>query len=33
LREAVIVRGEVEIVPEGTVPPNAKKIDDQRVWK
>jgi phenylacetate-CoA ligase len=33
LREAVIVRGEVEIVPPGGVPPNAKKIDDRRVWK
>jgi phenylacetate-CoA ligase len=33
LREAVIVRGEVEIVPADTVPPGAKKIDDRREWK
>jgi phenylacetate-CoA ligase len=33
LREQVKVRGEVEIVPAGTIPATAKKLDDRRVWK
>lgn len=33
LRDAVIVRGEVEIVGEEAVASNAKKIDDRRIWK
>jgi phenylacetate-CoA ligase len=33
LREEVKVRGEVRIVPAGTIPVGAKKIDDRRVWK
>ena len=33
LRELLHVRGEVELVPAGTIPPGAKKIDDKRVWK
>ena len=33
LREAVTVRGEVELVPEGTLAQDAKKLDDRRVWK
>jgi phenylacetate-CoA ligase len=32
LRELLKVRGEVEVVPAGTLPPGAKKIDDQRIW-
>ncbi len=33
LREALKVRGEVHVVPSGTLPSGAKKISDQRVWK
>ena len=33
LREELKVRGEVDLVPAGTIPQGAKKIDDQRVWK
>ena len=33
LRERLKVRGDVEIVPRGTLPEGAKKIDDRRVWK
>jgi len=33
LRELLHVRGEVELVPPGTIPAGAKKIDDKRVWK
>jgi phenylacetate-CoA ligase len=32
-REQLKVRGDVEIVPSGTIPAAAKKIDDRRVWK
>ena len=32
LRERLNVRGEVEIVPAGTIPAAAKTIDDRRVW-
>jgi phenylacetate-CoA ligase len=33
LRERLMVRGEVEIVPPGTIPAAAKKIDDRRTWE
>jgi phenylacetate-CoA ligase len=33
LRELVKVRGEVKIVQAGTIPPNAKRILDRRVWR
>ncbi|HVT57323.1 MAG TPA: AMP-binding protein [Thermoanaerobaculia bacterium] len=33
LREQLKVRGEVEIVPPGTIAAGAKRIDDRRVWK
>jgi phenylacetate-CoA ligase len=33
LREEVKVRGDVRIVPAGTIPVGARKIDDRRVWK
>lgn len=33
LREEIKVRGEVRIVPAGTIPDGAKKINDCRVWK
>jgi phenylacetate-CoA ligase len=33
LREQLKVRGDVEVVPPGTIPAGARKIDDRRVWK
>jgi phenylacetate-CoA ligase len=33
LRDEVKVRGEVEIVPRGTIPEGTKRLDDRRVWK
>jgi hypothetical protein len=33
LREQLKVRGEVEIVPHGTIPAEAQRIDDRRVWE
>jgi hypothetical protein len=33
LREHLKVRGEVKLVPSGALPPDAKRIDDRRVWK
>lgn len=33
LREEVKVRGEVRIVPPGTIPEGAKRLEDRRVWK
>jgi phenylacetate-CoA ligase len=33
LRERLKVRGEVEIVPTGTIPAGARRIDDRRVWR
>lgn len=33
LRDLLHVRGEVELVPPGTLPAGAKKINDKRVWK
>jgi phenylacetate-CoA ligase len=32
MREVMKLRGEVEVVPAGTIPQAAKKIDDQRKW-
>lgn len=32
IREVLKLRGEVEIVPTGAIPQEAKKIDDQRKW-
>jgi phenylacetate-CoA ligase len=33
LREHLKVRGEVKLVPPGAIPPDAKRVDDRRVWK
>jgi phenylacetate-CoA ligase len=33
LREALKVRGEIRVVPSGTLPAGAKKISDRRMWK
>jgi phenylacetate-CoA ligase len=33
LREELKVRAEVRLVPEGTIPAGAKRLDDRRVWK
>ncbi len=33
LRDQLKVRGDVELVPPGTIPAGAKKIDDKRMWK
>jgi phenylacetate-CoA ligase len=33
IRDVMKVRGDVEIVPRGTIPEGAKKIDDQRTWE
>lgn len=33
LRESAKVRGEVRLVPPGTLPAAGKRIDDRRVWK
>jgi phenylacetate-CoA ligase len=33
LRDALKVRGELRVVPPGTIPQGAKKISDQRVWR
>jgi phenylacetate-CoA ligase len=33
LREELKVRAEVRLVAAGTLPPDAKRIDDRRVWK
>lgn len=32
LQEVLRIRGEVEIVPPGSIPPDAKRIDDRREW-
>jgi phenylacetate-CoA ligase len=32
IRDVVKLRGEVRIVPPGTIPPGARKIEDQRKW-
>jgi phenylacetate-CoA ligase len=33
MREVMKLRGRVEVVPAGTIPEGAKKIDDQRKWE
>jgi hypothetical protein len=33
LRDEVKLKGEVRAVPAGSIPHNAKRIDDRRVWK
>jgi len=33
IREVMKLRGEVEVVPPGTIPASAKKIDDRRKWE
>jgi len=33
LKEALKVRGEVQLVAPGTIGEGAKRIDDRRVWK
>ena len=33
LREEIKVRGEVRLVPAGSIPAGAKRIEDRRVWK
>ena len=32
MREVMKLRGEVRVVPPGTIPEGAKKIDDRRTW-
>jgi phenylacetate-CoA ligase len=32
IRDVMKLRGSVDIVPQATIPENAKKIDDQRKW-
>jgi phenylacetate-CoA ligase len=32
IRDVMKLRGSVEVVPAGTIPDNAKKIDDRRTW-
>jgi phenylacetate-CoA ligase len=32
IREVMKLRGEVRVVPPGSIPPAAKKIDDRRAW-
>jgi phenylacetate-CoA ligase len=32
IRDVMKLRGEIRVVPPGTIPPNAKKIDDRRKW-
>jgi phenylacetate-CoA ligase len=32
IRDVMKVRGNVEIVPQGTIPEGAKKIEDKRTW-
>jgi phenylacetate-CoA ligase len=33
IRDVMKVRGEVQLVPKGTIPEGAKKIEDQRTWE
>jgi phenylacetate-CoA ligase len=33
VRDVMKLRGEVRVVPPGTIPPGAKKIDDRRTWE
>jgi phenylacetate-CoA ligase len=32
IRDVMKLRGKVEVVPAGTIPESAKKVDDQRKW-
>jgi phenylacetate-CoA ligase len=32
IRDVMKLRGEIRVVAPGTIPPNAKKIDDRRTW-
>jgi phenylacetate-CoA ligase len=32
IRDVMKLRGEIRVVAPGTIPPNAKKIDDRRKW-
>ena len=32
IRDVMKLRGSVDVVPRGTIPDNAKKIDDRRTW-
>jgi phenylacetate-CoA ligase len=33
IRDVMKIRGDVQFVPEGTIPEGAKKIEDQRTWE
>jgi phenylacetate-coenzyme A ligase PaaK-like adenylate-forming protein len=33
IRDVMRLRGELRVVPAGTIPPNAKRIDDRRTWE
>jgi phenylacetate-CoA ligase len=33
IRDVMKLRGEVEVVPQGTIPDGAKRIDDRRTWE
>ena len=33
IRDVIKVRGDVQLVPKGTIPEGAKKIEDQRTWE
>jgi phenylacetate-CoA ligase len=33
MREVMKLRGEVRVVPAGTIPEGAKKIEDRRTWE
>jgi phenylacetate-CoA ligase len=32
IRDVMKVRGDVEFIPKGTIPEDAKKIEDKRTW-
>ncbi len=33
IRDVMKLRGEVRVLPPGTIPTGAKKIDDRRTWE
>ena len=33
IRDVIKVRGDVEFIPQGTIPEGARKIDDLRSWE
>ena len=33
IRDVMKLRGEVRVVPPGTIPADAKRIDDRRTWE